>query len=128
MKRDSTAKVDVSARQRVIPYLISWDWWYSIHYSTLTIHTKTKEGFNGKDGRHSFSIMLFLTKYHLHRNKTKQNKTKVNIPIYNGFSFIWTNWVIIKLTTLLYNRIIRVIKLYLKQLLSGMYNMLWWKW
>ena len=29
-----------------------------LHYSTLTIQTKTKEGFNGKDGWHSFSIML----------------------------------------------------------------------
>ena len=100
-----------------------------LHYSTLTIHAKTKEGFNSKDGRRSFSILLILPSSYC---ITKQNKTKQDegphSNLYNGFTF-YLNWVIIESSTL-YNIIIRVNIVYLKdlkELLLIMFNMLWWK-
>ena len=129
LKRDSTAKAGVRPTEsysilNIVGLMI-------LHYSTLTIHTKTKEGFNGKDGQHLFSIMLFLTRYYLHRNKTNKTRQRSTFQFIMHLLFIWTKWVIIESSTLLYNRIIRVDIVYLKdlkKLLSIMFNMLWWKW
>ena len=62
MKRNSTAKADGYLILNIMGYfgpaesysILNTVGLMILHYSTLTIHTKTKEGFNGKDGRHSF--------------------------------------------------------------------------